>query len=356
MVRSGKEYHLFRRFLEKGAIAPDLPELRIPNQENPRETENIDAQINRARTLRDWALGKLENIDEMPSVEIGDYNDVPNRSYHGIYLNSAYEILWGIEDGSLIYVPNPSFLGEGLFGEIAPRLAPRIRIPGSGKMATFSFNGRRLWNIKNLPMRELPDRLLELKKIRVGITSLRRDDKIRLYRQYYGSFIVEGSVIQSEIQTESENFSATDATIISALSNMIQENLDRNAVGNSDMVSIHEAAFIDLGDDAFQIHVDIQSPGEFQISSESIGPIVLKAFFALALAVGPADLKAQVDTNGITISNSLSDGEGLETEPIRSGVHSLLTLIGADDLEETIRLIRVFNERTGGNVDASVTR
>ena len=35
MIRSGKEYHLFRRFIEKRAVAPDLPALDIPDGRAP---------------------------------------------------------------------------------------------------------------------------------------------------------------------------------------------------------------------------------------------------------------------------------------------------------------------------------
>ncbi len=121
MIRSGKEYHLFGQVIEHSAVAPDLPELAIPNGQAPIYTDDFENQIKRSRALRDWAMLPAERSEPKPSIAVEDYQDKPIRQKHGLYANSAQDVLWTIPTGSLIYVPNPGFLNDGLFGEIVAR-------------------------------------------------------------------------------------------------------------------------------------------------------------------------------------------------------------------------------------------
>ena len=249
MIRSGKDYHLFRRFIETEAVAPDLPELDIPDGVAPHVYDEIHQQIKRARALREWAVLPYDRTETMPPLDLWSYEDVHIRPHHGMYVNAAQNILWTIPEGALIYVPHPSFLGSGLFGEVVSPKGRRLRFRGSGRTADFSFQGRRMRNVRRLPMKKLSSRLLEIKKYRVGVTQLSREDTLSLYRQYYGDFEIYGGVTQAEVRTTKDYFSPADATILSALANMVQWNLSvlvepgGNAGAPRSKIDLERAAF-----------------------------------------------------------------------------------------------------------------
>ena len=78
------------------------------------------------------------------------------------------------------------------------------------------------------------------------------------------------------------------------------------------------------------------------------------------LVVPTHALVSHAQTNDIEVTNSRSLGgsranEG-ENRAVQEGVVSLLKLIGAENLDKTIELIKAFNERTGGTVDSRVSR
>ena len=359
MIRSGKEYHLFGRFIEKEAVAPDLPELSITDGMAPLDDPTIDDQIKRARALREWAMLPYSRSDVKPTTDLEFYGDQLKKSHHRMFVNTAQHVLWEVPTGSLIYVPNPSFLGDGLFGEVVSPSENRPRFLGERRMKAFLFQGRRMTNIRRLPMKRLPDHLLKLKKSRVGVTQLRREDNLLLYPQYYGDFAIYQGHVQTEIKTTKDYFSPADATIVSAFANMVQENLDRLTSGDGqDFLSIEEAAFVDWADGRIQIHAEIESPGKMQIYGSTRAPIIFAAAIALFLAVPSHDIVRHAKENGIELINSRSPGgspaSGVDNSEVQREISSFLVRIGADDLERTITLVKAFNERTGGTVGTSV--
>ena len=363
MIRSGKEYHLFDRFIEMQAVAPDLPELDIPDGLPPLDDPTINDQIKRARALRDWAMLPYNRGEDKPTADLEFYKGEEKKPYHGMFVNSAQHVLWEIPGGSLIYVPNPSFLHNGLFGEVVSPSEKRLRFGGKKRMVGFSFEGRRMTDVRHLPMKKLPERLLELKKYRVGVSQLRREEQLLLYRQYYGDFAIHEGRVQAEIKTTKDYFSPTDATVVSAFANMVQENLNRlRQVDGGDLVfvDIKEAAFLDWDVDGLLIHAEIDSPGKIQVYSRGLAPLVFKVIFSLMLVVPTHDLVLHAQTNDIEVTNSRSPGgsrvnEG-ENRAVQEGVVSLLKLIGAENLDKTIELVKAFNARTGGTVDSRVNR
>ena len=139
MIRSGKEYHLFGRFIEKEAVAPDLPELSITDGMAPLDDPTIDDQIKRARALREWAMLPYSRSDVKPTTDLEFYGDQLKKSHHRMFVNTAQHVLWEVPTGSLIYVPNPSFLGDGLFGEVVSPSENRPRFLGERRMKAFLF-------------------------------------------------------------------------------------------------------------------------------------------------------------------------------------------------------------------------
>ncbi len=229
-------------------------------------------------------------------------------------------------------------------------------------MKAFLFQGRRLTNIRHLPMKKLPEHLLVLKKYRVGVTQLRREDKLLLYPKYYGNFAIHEEHAQAEIKTTKDYFSPTDATIVSALANMVQEHLDRLQRTSDDgqpFLRIEEAAFLDWADGRIQIHAEIESPGKMQIYGPTRAPLIFAAAISLFLAVPPHDIATHAEANDIEVMNSRSPGgspaRGVDnSEEVQRELSSFLVRIGADNLERTITLVKAFNERTGGTVGTSV--
>ena len=363
MIRSGKEYHLFDRFIERKAVAPDLPELDIPDGRAPLDDPTIDDQVKRARALRDWAMLPYYHGDPKPMEDLKFYEDEKKKSRHSMFVNTAQNVLWKIPEGSLIYAPSPSFLEDGLFGEVVSPSEKRVRFLGEKRMRDFSFQGRRMTNIRRLPMKKLPKHLLELKQYRVGVTQLRREDKLLLYPQYYGDFAIHDEHVQIEIKTTKDYFSPADAAIVSAFANMVQGNLDRFQQSSGDgqpHLSILEAAFVNWDDGRIQIHAEIESPGKIQIYGPTLAPLIFAAAISLFLDVPSHDIISHAEASDIVVTNSQSSSRlppsGVDNSEVQRKLSSFLVRIGADDLERTIALVKAFNERTGGTVGTSVTQ
>lgn len=358
MVRPGTGYHLLRPTTENRAIAPDLAFLEIPDGVRPRDADGIETQITRARAFAEWVKTEERRDGERPSQSLEDYAGVEVPPRVAMYRNTADDILYGLAEGSLVFVPNPDLTRDGMFGELVSPEAPRVRFNGTAHRNDFSYLGRRLRNVKFLPMRKLDPAFFEPMRKRNWIHEYAARETELLYRQYYGDFEIIGRKAVAEIEVTRQRVSGTDLNIIGALTTLIDQTLARVAHGDEERLTMLDVAFMPPDPQGPVLHANFGSPGNVLIESVTrrVAPVV-KVITALALAgyMG-ADLCDMVHANTLVLENTdglagVADAQLAET---RNKTYDFVRASGRESLNEIMELVREFNGRTGGKVDASI--
>jgi hypothetical protein len=214
MIRPGSGYHLRQAFADNKAIAPDLAGLDIPNGTRPRDANNIESQVKRARAMSEWVKTEETRAEPMPSSRIEDWagGEKPHRL--NMYRNTADEILHQLPKGTLIYVPNPNFTEKAMFGELVGPDEDRVKFNGTGHHSQFTYLGRKLTNVKFLPMRKLPKAFFPPMKKRNWTFEMDTRSAELLYRQYYGDFEIVGRKSITEIEVTKSRVYAPDLAIV----------------------------------------------------------------------------------------------------------------------------------------------
>ncbi|WP_201156861.1 hypothetical protein [Rhodobaculum claviforme] len=332
--------------------------LEIEDGVRPRDAAGIDAQITRARAFAEWVKTEERRGENRPSQALEDYAGAEAPPRVALYRNTADEILHTLPEGSLIFVPNPDLTRNGMFGELVAPDAPRIRFRGAGHRSEFSYLGRRLKNVKNLPMQNLdPDFFRPMRK-RVWTHEYAARETELLYRQYYGDFEIIGRKAVAEIEVTRRRVSGTDLNIIGALTTLVDETLARVERGDREQLTMHNVVFMQPDPQGPVLHANIGSPGSVLVESVTrrVAPVV-KVIMVLALAgyVG-ADVWDMVQARNLVLENTdglagVADAQLAETH---EKTYAFVRASGADSLDEILEYVRDFHARTGGRVDGHV--
>ncbi len=357
MVRPGAGYHLLGAFSENGAVAPDLAGLDIPDGVRPRDFNDIERQVKRARALAEWVKTEESRHEEMPSANVVDHTDGEKPPRLNMYRNTADEILHSLPKGSLIYVPNPNFTQKAMFGELVGADEARVRFNGTGHRAQFTYLGRRLENVKFLPMRKLPKAFFPPMKKRNWTFELDTRSAELLYRQYYGDFEIVGRKSITEIEVTKSKVFAPDLAIVGAVTNLVDQTIRRLEADDAEMVSLLDVVFLAPEEDAPVIHANLGSQGEVLVEAARRNAArVVKALFALAIVYGGHEIWHLVENNQLNLVNSQAiQGVGAEElAETQQLTYDFVRSTGRDSLNDIVVRVREFHERTGGNVDATV--
>lgn len=358
MIRPGANYHLFDAFAQESVVAPDIPFLSVPNGVRPIDYGNLDAEIRRGRAVREWARTEETRSQAFPDIALRTYQNAENAGQHGRFVSVVEEILWGLPADSLIYVPNMSLYQDALFGELAKADDARPIFNGPGHLALVSYQGRSLLNARRMPARDLPYTILQSKKKNTTVVEIEGRDRLLLYRKFYGDFEILGERSLMELSTTKPRFTASDATVIGALTTMVHEAWQRKERGENTVPSLLEAAFMDIGDNAPNIHANINSPGKLLVESSTRAAHIVKLLVVLCLAIDAPELQGAALAQSIEVENSqraagMPDVTEVET---REFLFHFLRNAGANDVEQIVANVRKLHDRTGGQVDAKVDR
>lgn len=358
MVRPGTGYHLLGAFNANHAIAPDLAFLDIPAGERPRDFDGIEDQIKRARAFAEWVKTEESRAEPMPPQDLAEYQNEDTPSRVAMYRNTADEILHALPKGALIFVPNPNFTQRAMVGELAGADEDRVRFNGTGHWGEFEYLGRRLHNVKMLPMRKLPKEFYPPMKRRNWIHEYGGKETELLYRQYYGDFEIVGRKAVTEIEVTGQRVFPQDLSIIGALTTLIDQKLARQAAGDAEALNLLQAVFLPPDqEEGPVVHASLGSPGNVLVESvlRRAAP-VLKVIVVLALGFTGNEIWDMVQANELQLVNSQAlqgvGGEVLaETQQM---TYDFVRSTGRESLNEIVGLVRDFHDRTGGNVDATV--
>lgn len=357
MIRPGSGYHLRQAFADNKAIAPDLAGLDIPNGTRPRDANNIESQVKRARAMSEWVKTEETRSEQMPSSRIEDWagGEKPHRL--NMYRNTADEILHQLPKGTLIYVPNPNFTEKAMFGELVGPDEDRVKFNGTGHHSQFTYLGRKVTNVKFLPMRKLPKAFFPPMKKRNWTFEMDTRSAELLYRQYYGDFEIVGRKSITEIEVTKSRVYAPDLAIVGAVTNLVDQTIRRLEAQDAEMVSLLDVVFLAPEDDAPVIHANLGSQGEVLVEAvRRHSARVVKVLLALAVVYTGNEIWHMVENNQLSLANTQAiQGVGVEDlAETQQLTYDFVRSTGRPSLNDIVERVREFHDRTGGNVDATI--
>lgn len=358
MVRPGAGYHLMSAFFENRLIGPDLAFLDVPNGVRPRDFNQMEAQIKRARAFAEWVKTGDSRSLPPPTRNLSEYNKVDTPSRLAMYTNTADDILYSLPEGSLVFVPNPDLRKDAMVGELVGPEQERVKFNGTSHWAELEYQGRALRNAKMLPMRTLPKELYPPMKRRNWIHQYTGRVTELLYRQYYGDFEILGRKAVTEIEVTGQRVYPQDLSIVGAVTTLIDQSLARSAAGEVDALTLLQAVF--LPPDRHEgpiIHANLGSPGNVLVESvvRRAAP-VLKVIVILSLGFGASEIWEMIQDDNLRIINSQAlRGAGADLlAETQQMTYDFVRSTGRDSLNEIVELVRDFHDRTGGSVDAAI--
>ncbi|MDP2579158.1 hypothetical protein Q8W37_04390 [Shimia thalassica] len=357
MVRPGSGYHLRQAFVENHAIAPDLAGLSVRDGKRPRDSKKIVAQIKRARAMAEWVRTEETRAEKIPPSKLAKWKGGENPPRLGMYRNIADEILHQLPKGTLIYVPNPNFTEDAMFGELVGAEEARVKFNGTGHRSQFTYLGRKLTNVKFLPMRKLPKAFFPPMKKRNWTFEMDTISAELLYRQYYGDFEIVGRKSITEIKVTKSRVYAPDLAIVGAVTNLVDQTIRRLEVQDAEMISLLDVVFLAPENDAPVIHANLGSSGEVLVEAvRRHSARVVKVLLVLAVVYTGHEIWHMVENNELSLGNSQAIlGVGVEDlAETQQLTYDFVRSTGRDSLNEIVGIVREFHDRTGGNVDATI--
>lgn len=359
MLHPGKGYHLFGSFLSNSVVSTDLPNLDLTDGVAPIRTPELDAQISRSRELRDWlSLNESQREAKVVDTDLKSYLEAPKRRYHDAYVEHLQELLWNLPTGSVIFVPAPDLSMKGFFCELKPSTAPRVQFKGQNTAKHFTYVGRPVEHIKQVDMRLIPADVLDSKSRQSVLTELDKNLSERMYRLYYGSFIIKGGIHQIEVDVPSRTFRPGDSNIVNALANMVEDNLQKSLAKKArqqvEATSLEDAAFMAFDGSELQMHARLNSEGVLQIAAKSITPLIVSIILSLGTEAKAEEILEALKNTQITVENSRCPTDQAFTKEVEKGLYSVIDMMGEDNTADVCKRVTQLRNRTKVTTDTHV--
>jgi len=356
MLHPGKNYHLFKKFIDNECISTDLPNLKLKDGVSPKAVRSLDAQIKRARALRDWlALSANHRKREEYSLKLDDYSVDPTRRFHESYKETLTQVLWDLPAGTRIFVPNPAFNKDGFFCELKNATEERIEFNGPRVARDFTYVGRPVRNIQSVSMRLVPPEVFENKSRTTILTELDYHESEKLFRLYYGSFSIPGSLTQTEVDIPSEVFRPADANVINGLANFLEENLQRLERGETKATSFYDALFLAFEEAELQIHARLNSKGIFQIAAKTVAPALLALFISVPATMSDDAFAKILKQRNVEVENTSCPDDKEFPRLIEDRLYGIIDMLGEKDISDICKRVRDFKKRTGAKVGSTLS-
>lgn len=379
MVRPSAGYRLARAFREASAIAPDVPLLNLPNGTLTTDAEDLDAQVRRGREWRDWERDGSRS-ERGPSTAAGDYRVATDDGIsHTRAKNTVLQIFDEIPEGALVFVPGASLGDYALLGTVAAPTADRVPVVRKWGETQLVFQGRPLLNARQVPMRLLLPEITDRRKNR-GVVASRvsqtgqndqdgRAARLRLYREYYNSFAIDGGNAYAQFRGGDAPFPASALDNLSTVMRfVIEATVEREraeAEGrNVTTIDPHRLANLVWSTDTeLLLHARVNSPfGRVTFQSGRPAIYAAMAFVALANLGADAqvidDLKngaAQVDNVCHEPANSAASARE-QADTVRQTLYDFYAIFGAETCEQVLKVTRDAVDSSRGEVDTEAER
>ena len=363
MVRPRADYRLFKAFKNSSAIAPDIPLLQLAGGVTAEATKDLDQQVRRGKAWRDWEKDG-SRPGKSPSVSLGDYVlSLDNGISHMRLRNVAIQILDAIPEGALVFVPRASLSDDALLGVAAKPSDKRVAVIDR----ELKFLGRSLLNPITIPMRLLPSEVTNLRKNR-GIVAGHIDDdyaRIRLYREYFQSFTIEGGDTYAQFRGGDAPFPAgAVGSLVMLMRFVIEVRLEEEEAraANRRVQPVSAARIAQLAwatNDDLLIHARVNSPfGRVTFQSARSAIFAATAFTALATLNADAQVIQDLANNAVQVNNvcdslsSVDESAPVQADEIRQTLYDFYTIFGAQTCIQVLEALRETVEKTQGQVDA----
>jgi len=360
LARAGKDGHLFEAVLAANAIGPDLPDLDLSLENGLEKDEDLEAKVKRARALSSWLREPAYARGQKPSTSLADYRNVRKRSGHAQIEGIVKSYFQDVQAGDLLVIPNPSFFGEALIAEVLPLGAQKIRIAGMKRFDGHFFDGRAFGHFVKVKMANLPRAVIDLARVPTGFAQVINPAvKHRLFELCYADYVFDDE-FASRIRTTKSDFSPFDGNVLNAFVTMVAKNVEtlQNGAGHPQLVSLVEAAFIDLGDDDLQVKININSPGYLAIIDRSIVPLVTATLLNIVIAAG-FDTAAFAQDLSVEVTNSkINQVRDLCSQEVSQMTQSMLLFMSEEEenFQQTCEMLRRTHESTGAASSVEVKK
>lgn len=368
MVRPGADYRLLAAFKEFSAVAPDVPLLDLQDGVTVNNTKDLDQQIRRGQEWRDWERdgGKP---DKKPSTSLRDYiSPLDDGITHTRSKNVTTKILEEIPKGSLIFIPGFSLSDDALLGVAAGPLEKRIVVTRKWREdRELNFLGRSLLNPMKIPMRLLPSEVTEIRKSRGNVVTRIDDEyaRLRLYREYFQSFSIEGSDSYAQFRGGDAPFPAgAVGSLVTLMRFVVEVRLEEEEAKaeNRSVQQVGKARIAKLTwatNDDLLIHARVNSPfGRVTFQSTKSAIFAATAFTALATLDADAQVIQDLANNTaqvVNVCDSLSSVVGtaqVHADEVRQTLYDFYAIFGAETCGQVLEALRETVEKTQGQVDA----
>lgn len=350
MVRPGRDYWLMDQFVEKAAIAPDLPLLSSVKSGSQVEQRRLDLELKRANEFRSWIKKPIRDNVLPPSRDLESYALVEKGGHHSRNRNTAKRILGRLKEGTLVFVPSKDPWGFALIGRLASANSPYVMLNKNFRKQELTFLGRRLINPQRIKMKFFPEELIDIRKGREAIIRIPKEFRDRIYREYYGNYVFDDRA-SFGFQAGDVELHATDVNTILSIALLIEDILitkdDFQAKERLRRVLLSAKQGHDL-----EVHARINSKfGRLVVQGVSATPLLLRILFGMALCGSlPGDAQQIIDDQ-VLIENKCAENTGVET--VKPLLVDFFKELGVEHSCEVLDVLKIVAERN--KVPTSVT-
>jgi hypothetical protein len=353
MVRPGQKYHLFETFVSNAVMAADAPFLNLADSLELPSPNSIESMLERALAFREWGNASNRRRGPRPGGDLERHqnflSDQGGKAKRTRLRNAAQQILWTIEDKSLIFVPAPSLSGYAILAEAGPRVAPRLMVHGTGKRESISYPSRGIERIKMVAMRDLPPVVTEPSGTVSVVNEFEGYASERLLREYYGDYQQGNRASVTEFMNGADDLDSRVVAQMIALSMSIQLHMDTGTYKSPQSMVFGQADRV--AGPKFHARVNSKD-GKVHFEAASIVPHVLKVFMIIAATNLPSDILAQeMHTQNVAISNSeIQEGPNVVVAT-QNALVNYAASAGIADVKEILDSLRVEIALNDGKVD-----
>lgn len=354
LVRPGARYALRNLVLEKGALPVDAPMLQVPNQMPVDATGDLQLQLERARRLRAWLKTPKKDAKARPPLDLDFYRlgleDDRKAGARTNIFRAANKVLWELQEDALVVIPAPSMYGNAILAELAPATEARVMLNGEGRAHELQYPARPIRNMKNVPMRELPDAVTDIARTTKVVEEISGHPEDRVLRMFYGDYQREGEFVAG-LKAQTETFDSLVIGQMVGLHVAIEATLKQGI-----KVTPGEALFA-LGASAPDFHARVDSPfGRAFLESTEVVTFAVKLLMVVACSTIPLPEAAlAIEAGCLSVENTEHTGAAHIVAASKNALVDFATISGHNDLCSYLQALQEGLTRVSAEPSGSAT-
>jgi len=346
----GEEHSLYNNIVRRSAVYLDLPAFQIGGAKAAVDVSQMTERLALSDRVRNWHKnGRPE--DKVPSRDLNDYRRASDTNRRGLLGGALERLYFQMKPGDLVVVPGPGIWTDVYIGEV---LGEPTVIRDEDNYPSEEIPARRVRWLTHKPKRAFSEDLVRRLGTPNYLIQLDRSLRDEIFASAYDNYIYNGKYV-SKFTTSEHSFSTLDDFNIQAFVNFISGVL---AAAEGDAPAGMQFTL----DDALEIlhanpdlipslTVNINSPGALTVFKDTILPIVLAAFMALATSA-----HADAGPGHVKFVNSLAPATDLCAVQVDAAVKDAFTMMNYDSWKKACYRIQDAKKQTGISTSVTVTR